>query len=164
MVYVRLLTVPPIALGAWSMALVLWQPPEYYYSHLTSFYFFPPQPTYSLQMLCERVGRIYREAMGYIREEDRSKSQREGGGGEEGETVAGGNVAINLGIKKSREKNVLWFATFLTFFSADIQIDEYFPTFLNMAKNLMEGSKKFRSNLFFYVWGLQSIGFLYLDK
>ena len=23
--------VPPIALGAWSMALVLWQPPEYYY-------------------------------------------------------------------------------------------------------------------------------------
>ena len=55
-------------------------------------------------MLCERVGRIYREAMGYIREEDRSKSQREGGGGEEGETVAGGNVAINLGIKKSREK------------------------------------------------------------
>ena len=31
MVYVRLLTVPPIALGAWSMALVLWQPPEYYY-------------------------------------------------------------------------------------------------------------------------------------
>ena len=31
MVYVRLLTVPPIALGVWSMALVLWQPPEYYY-------------------------------------------------------------------------------------------------------------------------------------
>jgi thiol-disulfide isomerase/thioredoxin len=31
MVYVSLLTVPPIALGAWSMALVLWQPPEYYY-------------------------------------------------------------------------------------------------------------------------------------
>ena len=31
MVYVRLLTVLPIALGAWSMALVLWQPPEYYY-------------------------------------------------------------------------------------------------------------------------------------
>ena len=31
MVYVRLLTVPLIALGAWSMALVLWQPPEYYY-------------------------------------------------------------------------------------------------------------------------------------
>ena len=31
MVYVRVLTVPPIALGAWSMALVLWQPPEYYY-------------------------------------------------------------------------------------------------------------------------------------
>ena len=30
MVYVRLLMVPPIALGAWSMALVLWQPPEYY--------------------------------------------------------------------------------------------------------------------------------------
>ena len=28
MVYVR---VPPIALDAWSMALVLWQPPEYYY-------------------------------------------------------------------------------------------------------------------------------------
>ena len=23
-------TVPPIALGTWSMALVLWQPPEYY--------------------------------------------------------------------------------------------------------------------------------------
>ena len=46
---------------------------------------------------------MYREAMGYIREEERSKSQREGGG-EEGETVAGGNVAINLGIKKSREK------------------------------------------------------------
>ena len=35
MVYVRLLTVPPIALGAWSMALVLWQPPEYYYYSLT---------------------------------------------------------------------------------------------------------------------------------
>ena len=31
MVYVRLLTVLSIALGAWSMALVLWQPPEYYY-------------------------------------------------------------------------------------------------------------------------------------
>ena len=31
MVYFRLLTVPPIALGVWSMALVLWQPPEYYY-------------------------------------------------------------------------------------------------------------------------------------
>ena len=31
MVYVSLLTVPPIAMGAWSMALVLWQPPEYYY-------------------------------------------------------------------------------------------------------------------------------------
>ena len=30
MVYVLLLTVPPIALGAWSMALVLLQPPEYY--------------------------------------------------------------------------------------------------------------------------------------
>ena len=30
---VRLLTVPPIALGAWSMALVLWQPPMYYYSY-----------------------------------------------------------------------------------------------------------------------------------
>ena len=28
--YVRLVTVPPIALGVWSMALVLWQPPEYY--------------------------------------------------------------------------------------------------------------------------------------
>ena len=26
--YVRLLTVPPSALGAWSMALVLWQPPD----------------------------------------------------------------------------------------------------------------------------------------
>ena len=25
-----LLTVPPIAVGAWSMALVLWQTPEYY--------------------------------------------------------------------------------------------------------------------------------------
>ena len=35
MVYVRLLTVPPIALGGWSMALVLWQPPEYYYYYLT---------------------------------------------------------------------------------------------------------------------------------
>ena len=36
MVYVRLLTFPPIALGAWSMALVLWQPPEYYlfYVHM----------------------------------------------------------------------------------------------------------------------------------
>ena len=31
MVYVRLLTVLPIALGVWSMALVLWQPSEYYY-------------------------------------------------------------------------------------------------------------------------------------
>ena len=31
-VYVRLLTVLPIALGAWSMALVLWQSPEYYYA------------------------------------------------------------------------------------------------------------------------------------
>ena len=30
LVCVRLLTVPPIALGAWLMALVLWQPPEYY--------------------------------------------------------------------------------------------------------------------------------------
>ena len=30
MIFVRLLTVPPIALGAWSVALVLWQPPEYY--------------------------------------------------------------------------------------------------------------------------------------
>ena len=30
-VYVRLLTVPPIAVGAWSMALVLWQSPEYYF-------------------------------------------------------------------------------------------------------------------------------------
>ena len=29
--YVPLLTVPPIALGAWSMALVLWKPPEFYY-------------------------------------------------------------------------------------------------------------------------------------
>ena len=38
MVYVRLLTVPPIALGAWSMALVLWQPPEYYY------YYYPWLP------------------------------------------------------------------------------------------------------------------------
>ena len=38
MVYVRLLTVPPIALGAWSMALVLWQPPaEYYYYFLQLF-------------------------------------------------------------------------------------------------------------------------------
>ena len=27
----RLLTVPPIALGAWCMALVIWQPAEYYY-------------------------------------------------------------------------------------------------------------------------------------
>jgi hypothetical protein len=27
----KLLTVPPIALGALSMALVLWQLPEYYY-------------------------------------------------------------------------------------------------------------------------------------
>ena len=35
MVYVRLLTVPPIALGAWSMALVLWQPPEYYYYYFS---------------------------------------------------------------------------------------------------------------------------------
>ena len=32
MVYVRLLMVLPITLGAWSMALVLWQPPEYYYN------------------------------------------------------------------------------------------------------------------------------------
>ena len=32
--YVHLLTVPPIALGAWSMALVLWQPPEYYYYYM----------------------------------------------------------------------------------------------------------------------------------
>ena len=31
MVYIRLLTVAPIALGALSMALVLWQPREYYY-------------------------------------------------------------------------------------------------------------------------------------
>jgi paired amphipathic helix protein Sin3a len=77
-----------------------------------------------LHMLVERVGRIYCEAMGNICEEERSKSQREEGGEEEGETAAGGNVAINLGIKKS----------------PDIQIDEYFPTFLNMAKNLMEGN------------------------
>ena len=31
------LTVPPIALGAWSMALVLWQPPEYYYYYCGCF-------------------------------------------------------------------------------------------------------------------------------
>ena len=37
MVYVHVLTVPLIALGAWSMALVLWQPPEYYYYYQLHF-------------------------------------------------------------------------------------------------------------------------------
>ena len=56
------------------------------------------------QMLCERVDRIYREALALIKDEERSKRLRDGGGGGGG---GGGNVAIKLGIKKSRKNFLL---------------------------------------------------------
>ena len=62
---------------------------------------------------------------------------------EEGNGGSGKNIAIKLGMKKSREHFYIIFVNLkfeISCFLADVQVEEYYPTFLNMAKNLMEGT------------------------
>lgn len=62
------------------------------------------------QMLCDRLNRIYQQALVSIKEEDQLPSSVP--------------IAIQLGLRKP----------------PDIRVDEYYPTFLSMAKNFMEGT------------------------
>ena len=52
-------------------------------------------------MLCERLDRIYRQAMISVREEGDGQMGRGEGGARD---ITGGSVAIKLGLKKIRKK------------------------------------------------------------
>ena len=60
-------------------------------------------------MLCDRLNKIYQQALISIKEEEQQPNSVP--------------IAIQLGLKKP----------------PDIRVEEYYPTFLSMAKNFMEG-------------------------
>ena len=60
-------------------------------------------------MLCDRLNKIYQQALVSIKEEEQQPNSMP--------------IAIKLGLKKP----------------PDIRVQEYYPTFLSMAKNFMEG-------------------------
>ena len=60
-------------------------------------------------MLCDRLSKIYQQALISIKEEEQQPNSVP--------------IAIQLGLKKP----------------PDIRVEEYYPTFLSMAKNFMEG-------------------------
>ena len=64
-------------------------------------------------MLCDRLNKIYQQALVCIKEEEQLPSSVP--------------IAIQLGLRKP----------------PDIRVDEYYPTFLSMAKNFMEGIHTF---------------------
>ena len=64
-------------------------------------------------MLCDRLNKIYQQALVSIKEEEDQQPK----------SVP---IAIQLGVKKP----------------PDIRVEEYYPTFLSMAKNFMEGNDK----------------------
>ena len=63
-------------------------------------------------MLCDRLNKIYQQALISIKEEEQKPNTAP--------------IAIQLGLKKP----------------PDIRVEEYYPTFLSMAKNFMEGERK----------------------
>ena len=76
-----------------------------------------------MQYLCQRLNRIYQRTLTLISEEQVATGVVNGRGGERG--IANKHVAIKLGLKKP----------------PDLRVEEYYPTYLSMAKNFMEGGK-----------------------
>ncbi|XP_064388294.1 paired amphipathic helix protein Sin3a-like isoform X2 [Halichondria panicea] len=81
------------------------------------------------QFLCERLNKVYQSSLSSIAELEShstvtSLEELNGGDGVESAEVKESSVALQLGLRKP----------------PDIKVEEYYPTFLNMAKNFMEGN------------------------
>jgi len=73
------------------------------------------------QFLCSRLNRIYQQTLVLINEEQAGMGEKEAAEG----CVTNKDVAVKLGLKKA----------------PDLRVEEYYPTYLSMAKNFMEGQE-----------------------